>query len=173
MKRLIVLIILIVGILPLVLAGRSLSVNLLDEESDYVLLQRGDRVSFDLKETRNTLILDKIELDKNQVILTIFNDIDDLYEKKVPSYVTLTPKTHIQVDVDRDKSTDLLVGLYQIEENNAILLFQLPEEPKPIQVNPYVEEKSFFDSNKIKLIVGIIILLGIGLGYYGYQKGKK
>ena len=147
MKKILIIIILILN-LSIVSAGLGKTLPLdFTLRDDYVVpMYVGDRVSFNLKNSEHTIILDKID---NEVVEL---DVFLFLETKHNPYYTFISKDHSnKIDFERDGETDLFIKLISLDNEKAIIEFR----------NLSTNEKNKFTNifNLVYLIVGIIILI--------------
>lgn len=102
--------------------------------------------------------------EKQKVDLTAF-----IEGSEVPFYATITPKTTLQLDFDRNDIFDMKVSLFNLIEEDgkkfvALKLEKLQIDSSEVTTAGVVEKKSknrfysFIAQNKIYLFIGVILL---------------
>jgi len=157
MKKFLIFIILLLS-LSIVNAGMGKTIPLDFELRDsYVVpMNLYDRVSFNLKGSEHTIILDKINKETIELDVFLFLEI-----KHAPFYVFIDKEHSSKIDFERDGKKDLLVKLISFDNEKAIIEF----------TNLSIEEKDEFSFNYFYWIIGIMILIiGIFLIYFKFRK---
>ena len=148
MKKILFLMIFLLS-LSIVNAGKTIPLDF-DLRDDYLVpMNVGDRVSFNLKGSEHTIILDKINIKTIELDIFLF-----LETKHTPFYVFIDKEHSSKIDFERDGDKDLLVKLISFDDKKAIIEFR----------NLNIKE----EENKLELIInfvfwviGIIILIVI------------
>jgi len=172
MKKSIILILTLFLLLSFVESSEIYVLDFSKENPQRVTVNTKDFVSFDLKNGTHIVKIDEIVTDR--VNIGVFP-----YKQSPPSYVSLDKERTAYIDVDLDHNNDVRINLVSIENNKAILQFELlgqeiVESTEEQQVNPEVEpinekEKTSItgeiikepSSKKANLKTGLLILVGI------------
>ena len=123
------------------------------------------RINWDDKE--HQIHVREIYLDKKKVDLTAF-----IEGSEVPYYTTITPKTSLQLDFNRDDIYDLKVSIFNLLEEGGKKFVALKLEK--LQTGPAVSitaetvaepNNKFYQflSQKVYIIAGLIVLSILGL----------
>lgn len=102
-------------------AGETFEIDFTKSPSYILGLQEGDRVLFELNNSRHTILIKKIAV--NKVDLATFTYLD---ESNTPFYTAITNKKYMKLDVDRDTKPDLYVLYENGNSTSSSLRFQLP-----------------------------------------------
>lgn len=132
-----------------------------------VILEERDAVRLNWDDKEHKVMVRQIYPDKKKVDLTAF-----ITGSEVPFYVTINPKTSLQLDFDQNLEYDLKVSLFNLfeEEGKKIVSLKLEKlEKEPFQeittktiIEPKNKPSQSIIQSKIYLLVGII-LLSIGI----------
>lgn len=163
MKKLAVYLILILVSLSCVLAGTTYKLDLTKEDSLLFGLAEKDRIEFGLNEGLHTIILDKVGQDKADLSVFLFIDKG---EKQSPFFITITPKKTLKLDLDKDGTPDLFVGLYKTFGNKAELIFKKPMDLSNTELTGQVIKelpKTKDYTGFISVLIGLVVILVIFL----------
>lgn len=145
MKRLMLIFLIGLLILPVVFAGETYKLDFSEKNQYVVGMNIGDRVEFNLNDERHTLIIRNIM--DNVVDVTAFVNLNT---QNYPYYASIgkTAKgmVNLKLDTNRDDVDDILISVARIKDKNAQLLFSRLNDnkstnnmvgPKPKKFNYY------------------------------------
>jgi len=151
MKKLILLGLITLLILPMVMAGTT---YYLEDFSKYsiqqVTLGAGDRIEFNLFNARHTIILDQINPSKSTIDLAVFPFLSDVM------YISISPTKYLKMDLNKDNQADLLVKLKSQTEKDATLLF---ERVYPNDITGQVVKDQLKTNKNVGIIISAILAL--------------
>lgn len=160
MKKILMLFILFLLSMNVVFAGHTYRLDFSEKDNFLVGLKSGDRVEFNLKGERNTVILTKIRESSVEVKAYIALDI-----RNIPYYSDLKKGNKFVMDVDNDGVKDIEVKLYKIQDDIAALYFnKLGGSLWPVgNVVIDTETDGVIRSNRTYdiITVGFFVLVGI------------
>ncbi len=162
-KSLLILLLLFISIVN---AGETFNLDLKKSPTYLIGVQEGDRVEFELNNSKHTLIVESIT--ESQVNLGVFTYIN-INNENAPYYSGISKDKFLKLDVDRNQKPDLFVIYDKSNKTAAVLRFQLPVlVNKDLEVLP---QSNFKDKNYlIYIFVAIFVLL---LVLYFVLKGKR
>lgn len=164
--------------LILVSAGEVVPIELKLDDPLTVDLEVSSGVEFNMFDGRHIVNLDKIT--KKGADLDVFLFVNRGQEQSV-SYMTVTPKTTLKLDLDKDGIGDIYVGFSGFIDNGAKLIFYHPSDKEDKGLDDTtgaVTVDGIEDNprgNGVFLVSGIIVIL-LFLGLFGgkiINKGRK
>jgi len=129
--------------------GKTIPLDFDLRDSYIVPMYVSDRVSFNLKGSEHTIILDKINIKTIELDVFLF-----LETKHNPYYVFIDKEHNSKIDFERDGDKDLLIKLVSFDDKKAIIEFT------NLNVNE-TKNKFEFISNFVYLVIGVVILIVI------------
>lgn len=140
--------------------------DFIEHPEQLVILEEKDAVRLNWDDKEHKLVVREIYLEKGKVDLTAF-----ITGAEVPYYVTITPKTSLQLDFDQDLEYDMKVSIFNILEEEKVVVLKLEKlekESSIITTSGVIEKESenrFYQNiiqNKIYLFIGLVFL-GLGI----------
>lgn len=170
MKKILTLIILISLISPIVIAGEIHRINLNENPTESVEMNKGDLVEISLENKTHKAILKKVITDRNLINVALFVD-----ETDTPSYISLGYNQQARLDFYNDGTDDAILILESMSEGKARIIFKVFEEKDsptkiPEVANSATEET---DSPSLKtgiIISAVIVIVGLILAFIFLKK---
>ena len=163
MKRVVLIVIVCLMLTTITYAGRTISLNALDAENDFVLMQPGDRVEFTYFNKTHTIMLKEIDVEQKQVMLIFWYDSNNTNSVEVPNYIKLAPDVHFRLDFNKDRIPDLKVGLFQISNTSAMIGVGNANFEETPEIIAQPTQKERFNKSWMYAIIfaGIILIIGV------------
>lgn len=165
MNKLVITLLIALLLIPFALAGETVRIDFRDANTEAVSVSQGDRIILTYFNKEHTIIVNEIK--DSSIQLGIFP-----YSMS-PSQIKLNKVLTGKLDLNQDKTDDIMIQLYDIKNNTAIIIFQEsnPEQnkitAKAINIYPTISSK-----NNLFLVSIILLLIVITLSFL-FIKFKK
>ena len=152
MNKLVITLLIGLFLIPLALAGETVRIDFRDANTEAVSVSQGDRIILTYFNKEHTFIINEIKDASIQVGIFPYS----MESSQIKLNKVLTGK----LDLNQDKKEDIIIQLYDIKNNTAIIVFQEsnPEQnkitAKAITIYPTINNK-----NNLFLIISVLLLV--------------
>ena len=152
MNKLVITLLIALLLIPFALAGETIRIDFRDANTEAVSVSQGDRIILTYFNKEHTIIVNEIKDLSIQIGIFPYS--------MSPSQIKLNKVLTGKLDLNQDKADDIILQLYEVKNNTAILVFQEsnPEQnkiaAKTINISPTISSK-----NNLFLIIGILFLI--------------
>lgn len=152
MNKLVITLLIVSFLIPLALAGETVRIDFRDANTEAVSVSQGDRIILTYFNKEHTFIINEIKDVSIQIGIFPYS----MESSQIKLNKVLTGK----LDLNQDKKEDIIIQLYDIKNDTAIIVFQEsnPEQnkiaAKTINISPTISRK-----NNLFLIMGILFLI--------------
>lgn len=155
--------------------GEMKTLDFSNSTSALVQLGLRDGVRFDWADRNHQVVVRNLNEEKSRVELTVF-----IEGSKTPYYASVSPKTRMELDFERDDVKDMKVSFIKfVNEDNVILLFEKVSEPKIVEKVESPGSMAFLSkwpfkrtSYNIALLVIVVVLIVVLLASNRFVRRK-
>ena len=159
MKKLIIMLLALLFTINIALAG---STKLLEDFKTYsiqtISFNEGDRLLLNLFNTQHSIVLDKANED--YIDLDIYRDLSKT--PATPFYVTLSYNNYIKLDLNKDRSYEIIMKLNYLNNKSATVTLELINDTNAFTgyvISPPEKQKNTTGTLIVLLIIAIGIIL--------------
>ena len=152
MNKLVITLLIALLLIPFALAGETIRIDFRDANTEAVSVSQGDRIILTYFNKEHTIIVNEIKDLSIQIGIFPYS--------MSPSQIKLNKALTGKLDLNQDKADDIMIQLYDIKNNTAIIIFQEsnPEQnkitAKAINIYPTISSK-----NNLFLIISIMLFV--------------
>ncbi len=109
--------------------GEMRTLDFSNSSSLLVQIGVGDGVRFDWADKNHKMVIGAVNKDEQRVEITNF-----IEGSPVPYYTSITPKTFLELDFERDDVKDMKVSLIKfVDDKTVVLFFEKVSEPEVVE----------------------------------------